>query len=1206
MERSNQPTPDGTAGTPRGMTGGDPAVLAVLRTTRARLRRVLVVERVSQAVAFGFLALVAAVFLDRVLRLPSAVRIVELVALVAGGASWAWLRVLPALRFEPPLVEVALRLERGRADVRGMLAAGADLAESGSGRDPGTAVLAEDVIDRASRAVAGAAESRIDVRPMRRALLSAFAMSMLLVILGVLAPDTAWTALRRLATPFADVQWPARTMVEAAMPSKVHPRGTALALRARTVRGEPGEMRVEAEYRLLREGAGEWRTVLLSAQPDGGFERLVETDGDAIEVLFRTEDMETRPVTVRLVPPPAVETAGARITPPPYAAGSVDPRAVELGNGTDRRSTVSPPVLSGSSITLDLRMRGALAPPQAKDARDAWIERTVRIAGTEGERIVPTLEVDSKDDAHWILRWDASGRGVVELKPEGAEGIVPSERIAFEIPAVEDAPPVVAITEPTADESVTPEASPLVVAEARDDLRVTRVWLDVSVAPGNAEAKQASTKEGTPGPAGRVDSTISIAGIGAVAGDRVVCIARAIDAFERGGKARTPVSSTPRIFRVIAASELTEQVRSRLGQMREAAARLRDEQAGIADAARTAAERSAKDGADATASERAQLAGTEGRMADRVAAFERSLAELAGRLERNKTDGEGLNKTIEDAQRSAQTATKRAQESAAAMPDAQRARQAAEQAKESEGALADLEAALERDRATAEIARRIDRLAEKVDAARRDTRAAAEQSVGKQRAQVPEDVRKQMDRAAQTQREAAAEARALSEELGKRADEVERQEKPDPGAAESMREARREADERGLSRQLEQAAQQVEQNQMQAAQQSQQQAQQAVQAMQQAMRNQQKRRTEELQRKITDVVEALRALLGGIESHALPMQTLAVDDAPAVDTEAKGFLQLSRNASGVAEQAAGAGASLRRAATLVARGAGQLDEGAVSLRKAPVALDAARAALDGARTSVQEALTSAQQAQHEAERAAENKRREELRGVYQQILERQRSARAGTESIVPAPGKQLDRRAFIESRRVAAEQGAVTGLLTAAGQRSDVSGSELYAASNREMASASTLAAQDLSASSVSRRTVLVQKEVEAQLAAMLEALADPPEPDDPFAQAPGKAGNQQGQQGGGGQQDGPGRVPPMAELRLLRTMAQRVLDDTSAASELPDADRAAYLSRVAERQKRIMELGERWMKAMQEKSGQPPAGEEPSAQKPDGGGSAP
>jgi hypothetical protein len=74
-----------------------------------------------------------------------------------------------------------------------------------------------------------------------------------------------------------------------------------------------------------------------------------------------------------------------------------------------------------------------------------------------------------------------------------------------------------------------------------------------------------------------------------------------------------------------------------------------------------------------------------------------------------------------------------------------------------------------------------------------------------------------------------------------------------------------------------------------------------------------------------------------------------------------------------------------------------------------------------------------------------------------------------------------------------------------------------------------------------------------------------------------------------------------MAELRLLRTMAQRVLDDTAAASELPDADRAAYLARVAQRQKRIMDLGERWMKAMQEQSGTPKDGEEQG-----GGGAEP
>jgi hypothetical protein len=311
------------------------------------------------------------------------------------------------------------------------------------------------------------------------------------------------------------------------------------------------------------------------------------------------------------------------------------------------------------------------------------------------------------------------------------------------------------------------------------------------------------------------------------------------------------------------------------------------------------------------------------------------------------------------------------------------------------------------------------------------------------------------------------------------------------------------------------------------------------------------------------------------------------------------MLALSRNAAGVAELAASAGNELRRAATLVARSAEQLDGAAVELRKQPAEIPPARESLDAARVSVQEALVAAQQAKRDAERAAENRRREELRGVYAQILERQRSARTGTQSIVPAPGKPLDRRAFIESRRVASEQQAVTGLLEAMAKREDIAGSELYSASNQEMVSASQSAAKDLQSSAPSRRTVMVQNEVEAGIAAMMEALSDPPEPDDPFAQAPGKPGQQQ-EGGGGGQGGGNERVPPMAELRLLRTMAQRVLDDTAAASELSDADRAAYLARVAARQKRILELGERWMKAMQEQQQANPEGVD--APRPEGG----
>ena len=1189
---TERPIPDGSDGS---------AMLQTLRATRARIKRVLLVERLAQALAFGLVAVVAAVVLDRVLRLPPAVRVLELLLLLGGGIAWFVTRVLPAIRFAPPLVEVALRMERGHGDARGILAAGADLAGADVAAaealaNPVTGQLAQEVVRRASTVVQHANHGIVDPRPARRASMSAGVAAVIFAAMVLLSPESARIALLRLATPFADVQWPARTMVEPAMASKVHPRGSALPLRARTVRGEPASMRVEAQYRLVRDGAGEWRTVLLSAQPDGSFERLVETDGDAIEVLFRTEDMETLPVTVRLVQAPAVESARASIDPPAYAQGAVDARAVDLGNGTDRRATVSPPVLAGSQITMQLSMRGTIEPPSDVTGRAAWLDRTVSIMGVDGRRISPEFTVDAAKTAAWTLRWSASGRGVIELKPEGAEGIVPTERIAFEIPAIDDTAPVIAIIEPAADESVTPEATPLVVAEGRDDLSVKRIWLEVSVGRGKDDPRNALTADGTPGVTARVERTVSIKDVGAQAGDRVICIARAVDAFESEGKPRNPVASTPRVFRIISPTELSEQVRSRLGQMRDAAGRLREEQAGIAEAARNAAERTEKEGAAATEQERSQLAGTEGRMADRVAAFERSLAELSSRLERNKTDGDGLDKTIADAAKSAQAATQQAQQAASAMPKpgTDAAKDAAERAAESERSLADLETALQRDRETAELSRRIDRLAEKLDAARRDTKAAGEKSMGKDRQQLGEEARAQLDRAAQAQREAAAEARSLSEDLGKRAEEVQRRQDADPGAAEAMKEAQREADERGLARQLEQAAQQTEQNKMQAAQQSQQQAQQAVQAMQQAMRNQQKKRNEELERRVTEVVDALRALLGQIEEHSLPMQQLVAEDTVAVERESKAMLRLSQNASGITESAMGAGQSLRRAATLVARAAEQLDESATALRKAPPEPEPARGSLEAARKSVQEALASAEQAKREADRAAENRRREELRGVYQQVLERQQSARAGTESIVPAPGKSLDRRGFIESRRIAAEQAAVTNLLTAVAKRADVSGSELYSSSNDEMVAASNLASQDLSSSSVSRRTVMVQKEVEASIAALMEALSDPPEAEDPFAQGANKE-QKQGESGGGGggQQPGGQRVPPMAELRLLRTMAQRVLDDTAAASELPEGDRAAYLARVAQRQKRIMDLGERWMNAMKEQSGAPKDGQE-------------
>ena len=58
-------------------------ILGPLGAARTRLRRLLVLERCMLALAFGLAALLAAVALDRVFRLPSWIRLAEDAALTA-------------------------------------------------------------------------------------------------------------------------------------------------------------------------------------------------------------------------------------------------------------------------------------------------------------------------------------------------------------------------------------------------------------------------------------------------------------------------------------------------------------------------------------------------------------------------------------------------------------------------------------------------------------------------------------------------------------------------------------------------------------------------------------------------------------------------------------------------------------------------------------------------------------------------------------------------------------------------------------------------------------------------------------------------------------------------------------------------------------------------------------------------------------------
>jgi len=125
-------------------------VRAALRSIVRRARALLVAERLL--VALAALAGVALVVgaLDFFLRLPQPLRLIHWLigagALGLALARWIW----PAACFNPSLTSVALRVEKRRPELRGLLASGVDFAgERPDTNDEFTRRLEGRVVDRA-------------------------------------------------------------------------------------------------------------------------------------------------------------------------------------------------------------------------------------------------------------------------------------------------------------------------------------------------------------------------------------------------------------------------------------------------------------------------------------------------------------------------------------------------------------------------------------------------------------------------------------------------------------------------------------------------------------------------------------------------------------------------------------------------------------------------------------------------------------------------------------------------------------------------------------------------------------------------------------------------------------------------------------------------------------------------------------------------
>lgn len=1163
-----------------------------LARLRRRARIVFVAERSAVLLAAVLGAATLWITLDAIVRFPAPLRFTALMAgvaaLAASIARWWW----PAVRFAPPLAALALRVERQRPRLAGRLASSVEFATHGPrGR------LEERVIDETER-MAGDDPFTGLIRRDRllRALGGAAAALVVPLVLIAADRESVSIGLRRLLTPWAGVEWPARTLVASLMDDVTHlPKGRAVMLRAEAVRGDPSSMRPFARYRVERGGtAGPWREVTLARQHGRIFERPLEVEGDAIEFRFGTEDAMTDVRRIELVAPPAVARAVLRVEPPDYAQRVVAPRVEDLGPGTDGRASPAAPVLAGSEIEFEAVFSRPLPIPIAPEDRAAWARASF---GTELPDGVQVEASSARSDRVQIrFRAERDLQMPVELVDE--HGIASEDGAKYRIVVVQDRAPMATITEPAADEVVLPSAALRIVAEARDDLSIDEVGVRVERKDQPPQERRRRERRET----ARMEMTLTPSDFGAGPGETLLVSAIATDDHEIDGVRRPPSVSSPRRIRVVGEEEFTRQIRAQLGSVRQAAIRAEAIQRDImASAQRDDAEHDRDRAADAAS----DLVRRQSQLSDRIRSMREAVASLDARARAGGLEQESLAEIMRQAQDLLEAAERSSAEASSALAEragadpgrqassgeqarpGQQAQAAAERAAEAQESvraeLEDLVRLLDRDEDAWVATRRLERLSQEIESLIHETRRTGERTVGRELERLSAEERMALDRLAQRDRAVAEQARETIDELRDRA---ERLAASDRTRAAGMREAARRGEERQVARRMEQAAAATAQNQPTNAEQSLREAAESVQAMMDAVRDDRRSRVEELRRRLASLEESLRRLV--TQAGEALAEVRAVEAGGRIpDATIARVIALDRNIGGVTDEARSGGGT-ERVARLLERAGERTSVSAARLRADPPRLREGDEALDRARALLVEALEVAREQRRSAEQQQAEARRRELAAALRELSERQAGLRSASEPLRGADSG--DRRKLVEGRRLSVEQElirkAVSDLRLA---HEELSSSDLFQSALDRLDAWLVRSAESLSRLRVTPRTLDEQTLAAETLAMMGQALADPSSADDPFAEAAMAA--QDAGAGGGPQGEQRPAIPPVAELRLLRETQAQISRRTRAIDEgmVDPSEREMEIRELSRLQQQLLEQGEAWVERVRQQSqGQP------------------
>jgi hypothetical protein len=1160
-----------------------------LRAACARVKLVVVMRSLLLCLSVLSAAIAALILIDFVFRLPAGVRVVTLGGLVYLGVRLWKHSVAPAARLRVSPSDMALQIECRDPSVRGLLASAIDLSAEANEGEPaendewiGSALRHAALATLVRRLNGRTLPTIVSVRELSRALMIFLVLGSIVGLGAMRSPEHARIGLRRVLLPLGDARWPMRFAIVDT--TETSARAIDIAVPIRVLIGSshsPTNANPEGivRWRVLDDrgqAISGWTKTMLIAQGRRDeqskapiFEQLIDTQSAAagydeqhftLEYRIKTRDDESAVSTIALVRPPELVETSVEISLPLYAEPIAGTGLVRSGlikvPGSDAALS---PMLAGSRAIVRWRFSKPIGFPT--DMTPGWVSAVAQ------ENTIVRFEHPSPETIELELVAGAS----VSIEPGVRDemGIAVRTPIVLRLGVLDDLDPGASVTEPSRDEAVSTHAMIELSGELSDDFGLARGALRAVHARPPTESEGAPPEalgepigletirfekiERVPPVRATLTHAFDLRTLDLSPGDEIWINAIAWDLRASDGQSSSETigagQSGIRVLRIVSDEQIVEQIRTGLNPVRNALRQLDDQQARLIEQLRS--------GDAATGQDQRALG-------DRIDANLRAIEQMGNSLERNTIDDPGLASLLDDAAAvldEASNASQRASEQIARGQD----QRAQEHQKKVRDRIGELLSMLDRGQDSWLALRSLEQLRDELAAIRDDTAALNKATAGQSLDQLSPEDRTALDRILERQLASADDADKALAKLEERSEQLSEN---DPTQGEALARAAAQGRSAELEEQLRKAGEQISSNQTGSATQTQSDVLEELDEMLEELKNTINNRDNALRRELASIIDSIKALIGAQESEIDRLGRVQTgqhpDDLAILDDR---LIALVGNTLVVRDEALGAFPETRSIADLVTKASNAQSQAINALRQSPPALGDTDRAERAGLLHLENALKEAERLDEQAADRQARRQRAELRDQYRAALEVQAALRDETAPMIDQP---LDRRQRSSARALGSAQDEIRiGLGELLEKTEELGDAPVFALAHDQLDRFMEQSSIGLNQRSIEARVLASQNASLAILSTLVEVLDESPPQSEPEDFDDGSSGGSQGGSSGGGDEP---VIPPIAQLKLLRSMQQLAAMQTRVYSENPAGSDEADIAALAELQGQLFE----------------------------------